>query len=304
MLYLQIHQGDLSHPVGALEEYFLKAGTSVIGATLAHSYFIHPDDVRKRTPYFAERAGLSRTHYPGVAEGERAIWQGDGREVIVDDNRQAQLAWERYTGRGLLGGAGYSIRHIWGRPWDPDYFTAGWNLCYMPFWAAMLTGGEHPHEELELALRQVSWDLYFRTDPVCPPPAGVDDQGFDIGSLLAGQPILILGRESFPQTQGSPDDGSATGLSVPAGTIRTGERNSGQLASSGDIPGPIRAIKNQTHQSWSNIWRAVRELQGLDHQPFVTANVENSSKSCVQRIQRETGLTLPQLEAHLRQLVE
>ncbi len=304
MLYLQIHQGDLSHSVGVLEEYFLKAGTSIIGAALAHSYFIHPDEVRKRTPYFTERARVSGTHYPGVAMGERAIWQGDGREVIVDDGQQAQRAWERYTGHGLLGGTGYSIRHIWGRPWDPDYFTAGWNLCYMPFWAGMLTGGEHPHEGLELALRQVSWDLYFRTGPVCPPPLGVDDQGVDLGSLLAGQPILILGREGLPQTQGSPDDGSATGLSVPARTNRTGEGSSGQLASSGDIPSPIKAIKNQDHQSWSNVWRAVRELQGLDHQPFVAANVENSSKACVRRIQQETGLALPQLEAHLRQLVE
>ncbi len=304
MLYLQIHQGDLSHPVGVLEEYFLKAGTSVIRAAFAHSYFIHPDDVRKRTPYLAERARLSRTHYPGAAKGQRAIWEGDGREVIVDDNQHAQLAWERYTGRGLLRGTGYSIRHIWGRPWDPDYFTAGWNLCYMPFWAGMLTERQHLHEELELAIRQASWDLYFRTDPVCPPPVEVDDPGFDLGSLLGGQPILILGREGVPQTLGSPDDGSATSLSVPTRTIRTGGRNSGHVASSGDMPGPIRAIKSQTHQSWSNIWRAVRELQGLDHQPFVTANVENSSKSCVRRIQRETGLTLPQLEAHLRQLVE
>ena len=301
MLYLQIHQGDLSHPVGVLEEYFLKAGTSVIRAAFAHSYFIHPDDVRERTPYFAERARFSRTHYPGVAKGQKAIWQGDGREVIVDDNQHAQLAWERYTGRGLLRGIGYSIRHIWGQPWDPDYFTAGWNLCYMPFWAGMLTEKQHPHEELELAIRQASWDLYFRTNPVCPPPEEVNDPGFDLSSLLAGQPILILGREGFPQTLVSPNDGSATTLSVPTRTIRTRGRNSGHVASSGDIPDRIRAIKSQTHQSWSNIWKAVRELQGLDHQPFGTANVENSSKSCVRRIQRETGLTLTQLEAHLQQ---
>ena len=53
MLYLQIHQGDLSHPVGVLEEYFRKAGTSIIRAAFSHSYFIHPDDVKEKTPYFA-----------------------------------------------------------------------------------------------------------------------------------------------------------------------------------------------------------------------------------------------------------
>ena len=89
---------------------------------------------------------------------------------MIDDNQHAQMAWERYTGRGLARGTGYSVRHIWGHPWDPDAFTAGWNLCYMPFWAGMLTEGQHPHEELELAVRQASWDLYFRTDRVCEPP--------------------------------------------------------------------------------------------------------------------------------------
>ena len=50
MLYLQIHQGDLSHPVGMLEEYLRKAGTSIIRAAFAHSYFIHPDDVSPNPP--------------------------------------------------------------------------------------------------------------------------------------------------------------------------------------------------------------------------------------------------------------
>ena len=197
MLYLQLHQGDLFHPVGVLEEYFRQAGTSIIRAAFSHSYFVHPDNVRERTPYFADRARFSRTHYPGVTKGQKTVWLGDGREITVDDNQHAQLAWERYTGRGLLRGTGYSIRHIWGRPWDPEYFTAGWNLCYMPFWAGMLTERQHPHEELELAIRQASWDLYFRTNPVCPPPEEVDDPGLDLGSLLGGQPILILARKTF-----------------------------------------------------------------------------------------------------------
>ena len=301
MLYLQIHQGDLSHPVRVLEEYFRRADTSIIRAAFSHSYFVHPDNVRERTPYFADRARFSRTHYPGVTKGQKAIWPGDGREIIVDDNQHAQLAWERYTGRGLLRGTGYSIRHIWGRPWDPEYFTGGWNLCYMPFWAGMLTERQHPHEELELAIRQASWDLYFRTNPVCATPEGVGDPGLDLSSLLGGQPIMILGKENLPQSTGDPGNGSAKTLSVPARTIRTRERNSRPVAPSGDIPDRVRAIKSQTHQSWSNIWKAVRDLQGLEHEAFGTVNVENSSKSCVRRILRETGLTLAELQGYLPQ---
>ena len=119
MRYLQFHQRDLSHPVGMLVAYFRKAGPSIIRAAFVHSYFIHPADVRERTPYFAERARFRRTHYPGVAKGQRAIGQGVGREVIVDDNQRTHLVWESHTGRELLLGTGYSKRHIWARTVSP-----------------------------------------------------------------------------------------------------------------------------------------------------------------------------------------
>ena len=73
------------------------------------------------------------------------------------------MAWERYTGRKLSRGSGYGVRHIWGEPWNPYFYTAGWNLCYMPFWAGMLTEAQHPHEKLPDAIQQASWDLYFGT---------------------------------------------------------------------------------------------------------------------------------------------
>ena len=57
-----------------------------------------------------------------------------------------------------------------GHPWNPDAFTAGWNLCYMPFWAGMLTEDQHPLPELQLAIKQASWDLYFQDNQVCEPP--------------------------------------------------------------------------------------------------------------------------------------
>ena len=119
---------------------------------------------------------------------------------MIDDNQHAQMAWERYTGRGLARGTGYSVRHIWGHPWDPDAFTAGWNLCYMPFWVGMLPEGQHPHEELELAVRQASWDLYFRNNRVCEPPDFVEGPGLDLSALMAGQPVLILQKEARAET--------------------------------------------------------------------------------------------------------
>ncbi len=61
----------------------------------------------------------------------------------------------------------------------------------MAFWAGMLTERHHPYPELEKAIRQTAWELYFRDDPVCTPPY-VTDPGLDLGSILCGKAILTL----------------------------------------------------------------------------------------------------------------
>ena len=156
---------------------------------------MHPDAVRERTPFFPDRARRSREHYPKLDKGDRATWDaGDRREVILDDNSRAQIAWERYTGHRLARGSGYGIRHIWGNTHNPEAFTAGWNLCYMPFWAGMLTEDQHPHVELQQAVRQASWDLFFSQHPVCERPDFVEDPGLDLSAALEGVPVRILWR--------------------------------------------------------------------------------------------------------------
>ena len=194
MVKTRIHTGDLVPPIQALEGYLQQGGTTILRAAFEHSFFTSPARVRSRTPYFPNRARLSRKFYPGMGRGENAIW--DGRTVILGDNAYAQQAWQRYTGRRIYRGSGYSVRHIWGHPWNPDAFTAGWNLCYMPFWAGMLTEKQHPHAELQRAVRQASWDLFFRGNPVCSPPDFVKDPGVDLASVLGGQPLLILVDET------------------------------------------------------------------------------------------------------------
>ena len=190
MVKTRIHQGDFVSPVVALEGYLRDGGTTVVQAAFEHSYFAHPDRVRGNTPLYPDRARLSRKHYPKLDKGARARWEG--REVVLDDNSKAQQAWARYSGRPIQRATGYGVRHVWGHPWDPEAFTAGWNLCYMPFWAGMLTERQHPHPVLESAIRQAAWELYFRDDPVCTPPEFVTDPGIDLDSILCRQPLLIL----------------------------------------------------------------------------------------------------------------
>lgn len=288
MLHLQIHTGALVSPIQSLERYFRDGGVSIIQAAFAHSYFVHPDQVRARTPYYPDHARRSREHYPGLDKGKIATWPDDGRQVRLDDNQRAQMAWEKYTGSKLERGSGYGVRHIWGEPWNPDAFTAGWNLCYMPFWAGMLTESQHQHPELNQAIRQASWDLYFRENPVCQPPDFVADPEIDLAAILQGQPLLILAQATAanhhrPSRQAKTVANDATG-------------------SDGAIIARVKEIRTNAHQSWSNIGKAALSLQGKAHDPFGTPNVENSSQSCVRKICRETGLTLAELEALLPQL--
>ena len=218
---------------------------------------------------------MSRDHYPNLKRGDSAKWYG--REVKLGNNSRAQQAWETYSGCPLQRTSGYGVRHVWGHPWDPDAFTAGWNLCYMPFWAGMLTERQHPHPELEAAVRQAAWDLYFRQRPVCTPPDFVTDPGIDLNVVLCGQPILILAGK----------------------TAHTNRRALPGEASADELDARIRELRSMTKQSWSNLQKAVLSLQGKPHQPFGTPNVQASTESTLRRIQRETGLDLAALERRL-----
>ncbi|MDE0269229.1 MAG: hypothetical protein OXI96_09420 [Acidimicrobiaceae bacterium] len=190
-IWIESWQGrPLPSPIDALERLLQQGGTTIVRAAFKYSFFAHPDAVRRRTPWYPERARTSRKHYPGRDRGDIALWRG--RSVTLGDNSYAQHAWAKYTGRPIERGSGFGVRHIWGNPWDPEAFTAGWNLCYMPFWAGMLTERQHPHPQLKAAIRQAGWNLYFCTDSVCEPPEYVNDPGVDLGRLLGTQPIYVL----------------------------------------------------------------------------------------------------------------
>lgn len=280
MLNTIVHTGELTPPIQSLEDYFRKGGVSIIQAAFAHSYFVHPDQVRAKTPYFPDRARYSRRHYPGLNKGQQTVWPDDGREIRLDDNQYAQNAWAQYTGRKIERRTGYSLRHIWGNTHNPDAFTAGWNFCYMPFWAGMLTEDQHPHLELQKAIRQASWDLYFADSPVCQPLDFVGNPDLDLLTILGQQPLLILDRETPVESTGQ-------------------RRQVSNVEIGGEFIESVKGIRSVTHQSWSNICKAVRALQYKEHEPFGTHNVENSAKSCVRRMMRETGSTAAQIESLL-----
>ena len=83
---MRIHTEDLTSPIKSLEEYFRKGGVSIIQAAFEHSYFVDPEAVRAKTPYYPDRARRSGIYYPKKTKGQHTIWYGDGRQVILDVN--------------------------------------------------------------------------------------------------------------------------------------------------------------------------------------------------------------------------
>ena len=268
-----------STAIESLESYFQLGGVSILQAAFAHTYFVHPDKVREKTPYFPDRARLSRKYYPGLEKGSEAMWHGNGQRVRLDDNSHAQNAWQRYTGHELARGL-----WIWGKAYlgtslGPLISSRPAGICAIcPFGLACLRKASIPFPALVQAVKQASWDLYFRNNPVCPLPASITDPGLDLHATLDGRPLLILER----------NDGSKYSTGQYKVNCRTDSKQSAFEQ--------VKAIRMQTHQSWINICKASRSLQGKTYGAFGTRNVENGAKSCVRRIHRETGLSFHQIE--------
>ena len=272
----RLHDGGLVSPVESLERYFR--------------------DRRYDNPPGGVRAFLLRP--PGQGPAEYAAVPGPGETQpgalpqarqgcsrhLAGAGSQARRQLEGPTGLGALyrtpDRARFRLRRSprLGTPLGSGrVHRPGWNLCYMPFWAGMLTERQHPHPELEMAVRQAAWDLYFRADPVCDPPDFVTDPGIDLDALLDGQPILLL----------------------LGGNAPTGRRSLHADASGDEIDAHIREVRKITNQNWSNLRKAVLSLQGKPHEPFGTGNVESTAQSVVRRIGRETGVDLAGLEERL-----
>ena len=150
----------------------------------------------------------------------------------------------------------------------------------MPFRAGMLTERQHPHPMLEAAIREAAWDLYFRDDPVCAPPEYAANPGIDPDAILRGQPMLVFA----------------------GGSARADRRTLSSGSPVDDIDACIRETRRASRQSWSNLLKAVKSLQGKPNEPFGTRNVQATARSTVRRIQRETRWELAALECRLTTL--
>ena len=146
----------LQHATGLDQDNLL---LSVLSVCL----FIDPREVKQTQVQYPEFVRESNLHHPGKRKRDKALWQG--REVTVFDNTKARDAFGRYIGK-KMGGAnrevpiGWEVAHIWGRVFDPDWFTAGWNLVLIPSFFRPLIEEQSQMPILSRSIQGIALKLY------------------------------------------------------------------------------------------------------------------------------------------------
>src|SRR6476646_2282735 len=139
---------ELAPAKDILLELFESGETELAGFLLRNPYFLSPDRIRDRhektgsTAWYPDCVRGSRQYHKGKQKKEQSVWEG--RTVKVCDNTKARVAVALFSGLVMAGDKegrirGYHVAHIWERVYDPDCFTAGWNLCLMPGFLKLFT---------------------------------------------------------------------------------------------------------------------------------------------------------------------
>lgn len=173
-----------------------KKPEEALKTVLDMSLFLAPDIVRKLPAQFPDCVRESREHHPGVHKGGLSTWRG--KPVHVWDNTKARNAFGKYIGKSMGGqnrgvAIGWEIAHVWGRVFDPEYFTAGWNMVLMPGFLRLMTEEQSQLKVFSDSLQFLAHRLYFSERSVFmpfDPPRRVDPNGLP-SWVLDYKPQLI-----------------------------------------------------------------------------------------------------------------
>jgi hypothetical protein len=171
---------------------------------LQHTYFIEPARIRQRyeetgsAAWYPRFVRESKEHHKGKRKKDESVWQG--RSVTVTDNTKARAAFASFSGLEMAGDVerrirGYHVAHIWERVYDPDCFTAGWNLCLMPGFLKLSTEQQDRIPLVHKVILQAAFNLYFRGDVIgMPTPTYVTDPGLDLSTEFPDLRLNLLPR--------------------------------------------------------------------------------------------------------------
>ena len=83
--------------------------------------------------------------------------------------------------------------------YDPECFTAGWNMCLMPGFLKLFTEKHGRIDLLHHAVERVAHDLYLRAGSIgLAPPAFVTDPGPDLAALLPDVAVNLIPSRPDP----------------------------------------------------------------------------------------------------------
>ncbi len=186
-----------------LLELFAKDQERLATFLLRHTYFLSPERICQHyektgtAACFPNCVRGSREHHKGKQRGDQSVW--DGRTVTVCDNTKARLAFASFS-RLIMAGdkedriRGYHVAHVWERVYDPECFTAGWNLCLMPGFLKLFTEQQDRILLLHNVIQQAAFDLYFKANAVgFPVPPFVTDPGVDLSARFPSVTLNLLG---------------------------------------------------------------------------------------------------------------
>ena len=88
---------------------------------------------------------------------------------------------------------GYHVAHVWERVYDPECFTAGWNLCLKPGFPKLFTEQQDRIKLLHQVIQQAAFDLYFKDNTAgFPTLSFMTDPGMDLSARLPSVTLNLL----------------------------------------------------------------------------------------------------------------
>ena len=199
---MKAQRRNLTPAKDILLSLFKGGETELAGFLLCHTYFISPDRIRQRyektgsAAWFPGCVRESKQHHKGKHKNDPSVWKD--RPVKVCDNTKARLAFAKFSDLVMAGDKqdrirGYHVAHIWEQVYDPECFTAGWNLCLMPGFLKLFTEQQDRVELLHKVIQQAAFDLYFKSSDIgFPTPADVADPGLDLNAKFPTLAVNLL----------------------------------------------------------------------------------------------------------------
>jgi hypothetical protein len=185
-----------------LLELFQNDEEKLAGFLLRHTHFLPPERIRQRyektgsAGWYPLCVRESEEHHKGKKKKAQSVWEG--RNVKVCNNTTARRAFAAFSRLVMAGDKegrirGYHVAHIWERVYDPECFTAGWNLCLMPGFLKLFTEQQDRIPLLHQVIQQAAFDLYFKDNALgFPTPTFVTDPGMDLSSRFPSVTLNLL----------------------------------------------------------------------------------------------------------------